>query len=274
MKFLQFNSSISAILLVLLTFSGRAQITQESLVVGERITMQSTVLNEERILNIYLPHGYSPDSSKTYPVIYLLDGSMDEDFFHISGLVQFASYSWIAMIPETIVVGISNVDRKRDFTYPTTIAQDKLDFPSTGGSQKFITYLETELRPLIDSTYATNGENSVMGQSLGGLLAAEILFKNTDLFDRYFIISPSLWWDNESLLELETNPQFADKWIYVGVGKEGKIMERDARDLYKKVSKSGIEPDRIHFEFFKEQDHGDVLHLAIYKAFEHLKPEE
>lgn len=270
---LQLKTAISFFLFVL-TFTGHSQITQDSLVVGERITMQSTVLNEERVLNVYLPYGYSPDSSKTYPVIYLLDGSIYEDFQHISGLVQFASYSWIAMIPETIVVGISNVDRKRDFTYPTTIAQDKMDFPTTGGSEKFMTFLESELRPMIDSTYATNGENSLMGQSLGGLLAAEILFKKTDLFDRYFIISPSLWWDNESLLELETNTKFADKWVYVAVGKEGKIMERDAKSLYKKVSKSGIDMENVHFEFFKEQDHGDVLHMAIYKAFEHLKPEE
>jgi len=37
----------------------------------------SVELGELRVLNIYLPNGYSPDSSKTYPVIYLLDGSDD-----------------------------------------------------------------------------------------------------------------------------------------------------------------------------------------------------
>ena len=87
--------------------------------IGKTITIHSKILNEDRILNIYLPNSYNPDSVKTYPVIYLLDGSRDEDFIHISGLVQFGSFSWINMIPETIVVGIANIDRKRDFTFKT-----------------------------------------------------------------------------------------------------------------------------------------------------------
>jgi predicted alpha/beta superfamily hydrolase len=86
--------------------------------IGKTVTIQSKVLGEARELNIYLPLGYSGDSAQTFPVIYLLDGSRDEDFIHISGIVQFGSFSWIRMIPESIVVGIGNVDRKRDFTYP------------------------------------------------------------------------------------------------------------------------------------------------------------
>ncbi len=251
-----------------------AQVNSTPLEIGETLAFRSEILQEERILNIYLPYGYHPDSTKTYPVIYLLDGTIDEDFLHISGLVQFASYPWINMLPETIVVGIANIDRKRDFTFPTTITQDKVDFPTTGESEKFIQFLEKEVRPLIDSTYATSGTNTLIGQSLGGLLATEILFKNTDLFDRYVIVSPSLWWDNQSLLALETNLKFADKWIFVGVGKEGKIMERDARALHKKITKAHPKNTNIYFEFFKDCDHADVLHLAAYKAFEHSRPTE
>jgi hypothetical protein len=72
-------------------------------------------LEEDRILNIYLPEGYGEDSTR-YPVIYLLDGSYNEDFLHICGLVQFLTM--IEVMPKTIVVGIANVDRKRDFTFP------------------------------------------------------------------------------------------------------------------------------------------------------------
>src|SRR5690554_2777595 len=101
---------------------------------GEQVKFSSTIMQEERLLNIYLPYGYSPDSLLTYPVIYLLDGGMDEDFLHISGLVQFGSFSWIKMLPESIVVGIVNTDRRRDFTFPTRNLKDKEDFPTTGGS--------------------------------------------------------------------------------------------------------------------------------------------
>ena len=84
-------------------------------VIGEIVNIHSKELGENRTLNIYLPNGYHPDSLKRYPVIYLLDGSADEDFIHIAGLVQFGSFPWLNILPESIVVGIANVDRKRDF---------------------------------------------------------------------------------------------------------------------------------------------------------------
>ncbi|MDB5281176.1 MAG: hypothetical protein JWO06_251, partial [Bacteroidota bacterium] len=71
-------------------------------------TIQSNELGETRKLNIYLPEGYSPDSATTYPVIYLLDGSANEDFIHIVGIVQFLNM--IGTLPKSIVVGIANVD--------------------------------------------------------------------------------------------------------------------------------------------------------------------
>ena len=129
------KNHILVLLLTSLTLSfGMTQLSAQSkaqqvrtvpLTIGETVKIYSKQLKEERALNIYLPQGYSPDSAKTYPVIYLLDGSLDEDFIHITGVVQFGSFSWINMLPESIVVGIANIDRKRDFTYPTRNEIDK-----------------------------------------------------------------------------------------------------------------------------------------------------
>ncbi|MEQ8883895.1 MAG: alpha/beta hydrolase-fold protein [Balneola sp.] len=232
--------------------------------------MYSDILGEDRTLNVYLPNGYDRDSEQEYPVIYLLDGSADEDFIHISGLVQFGSFPWIEMIPETIVIGIGNVDRIRDFTYSTSIDVDKKDFPTSGGSEKFITFIENELQPLIQSEYKTSNVKTIIGQSFGGLLATEILFTNPDLFDNYIIASPSLWWDDQSLLTKKPVSAKEEKSIYIAVGKEGEIMERDAKDLNTKLETELGDNNRIFFNFFEEQDHGDVLHLAVYNSFEKL----
>lgn len=238
--------------------------------IGESVTFHSKLLDEDRTLNIYLPQGYAADSTKAYPVIYLLDGSIDEDFIHIAGIVQFGSFSWINMLPESIVVGIANVDRKRDFTYPTTIEQDKKDFPTTGKSEAFINFIETELQPFIESNYKTASTKTIIGQSLGGLLATEILFKKPELFDNYIIVSPSLWWDDQSLLKLKPKAYTTKKSIYVAVGKEGEIMERDAKSLYNKLKTDKTKNTKTHFQFLEAQDHGDALHLAVYGAFEVL----
>jgi len=239
-------------------------------VIGETITMTSEILKEDRTLNIYLPQGYA-ESDKTYHVIYLLDGSADEDFVHIAGLVQFGSFSWINMIPETIVVGISNIDRKRDFTFPTTNQKDKKEFPTTGGSEKFIQFLELELQPFIASNYKISEDNTIIGQSLGGLLAAEVAIKKPALFDNYIIVSPSMWWDDESLFELPQAAITSPKSIFVGVGTEGPTMQTGATKLYYKfwLNFENTE-NRVFYKFLEAQDHGDALHLAAYDALEKI----
>lgn len=252
-------------------FSQPQEASKQGFMIGERLDYHSVILDEDRVLNIYLPNGYTKENDQKYPVIYLLDGSKDEDFIHISGLVQFASFSWINMVEESIVVGIENVDRKRDFCYPTTIEQDKIDFPTTGGSETFIRFIEEELQPYIEKAYKVKDEKTIIGQSLGGLLATEILAKKPDLFDKYIIVSPSLWWDNQSLLNLQFQPYTEEKSIFIAVGEEGKVMKSVAKKLYKKLKKSDNPTKVLEHRFLKEQDHGDALHLAVYHAFEAMK---
>ena len=127
--------------------------------------IQSKELNETRILNIYLPEEYNPKDTTKYPVIYLLDGSADEDFIHIVGLVQFNSFEWIKQVPKSIVVGIATVDKRRDFTFPTTITEDKEAYPTTGHSDKFISFVEKDLQPYIQTNYKINSSTTIIGQS-------------------------------------------------------------------------------------------------------------
>lgn len=137
--------------------------------------LKSVVLGETRTLNIYLPEGYQKKDTTKYPVVYLLDGSADEDFIHISGLYQFNSFPWVNRVPKSIVVGIASVDRQRDFTYPTTIEKDRGLYKTAGHSANFISFIEHELQPYIERTFKVNGSRTLIGQSLGGLLATEIL---------------------------------------------------------------------------------------------------
>src|SRR6185312_6654641 len=110
-------------------------------------------------------------------------------------------------------------------------------------------FLENELQPFIEKKYKTNNSRTIIGQSLGGLLATEILFKKPTLFDKYIIISPSIWWDNGSLLKMGSSvfqKTFTEKkGIYIGVGKEGltptdipRVMEVDANLLAEKIENS------------------------------------
>lgn len=232
-------------------------------------SLHSTLLNETRTLNIYLPDGYSPDSSYTYPVIYLLDGSAHEDFVHTVGIVQFhTEVTW--MMQPCIVVGIANVDRKRDFTFPTNNAEDKKEFPTTGGSEKFIEFIEKELQPHIETKYKVNETKLIVGQSLGGLLASEILLKKPHLFSHYIIVSPSTWWNDESLLHdadsLLAQQEQHDRRVHILVGNEEDQMEAGAKQISELLHKHWGENANVQFTYMPEEDHLTILHNALYKA--------
>jgi len=247
--------------------------------------ISSTILSEKRILNVYLPEGYTKNDTIKYPVIYLLDGSADEDFIHVVGLVQFNTFSWIDRIPKSIVVGIATVDRRRDFTFPTSVEEDKKRFPTTGSSKKFIDFIAKELQPYIEKNYKGNRSKTIIGQSLGGLLATEILFTQPTLFNKYIIISPSLWWNDGSLLK--QNPRILDANfstkidIYIGVGKEGlaptknpHVMEVEANILADKLKYTKSKNVKTYFDYMPEEDHATSSHPALFNAFRLLYPKK
>lgn len=242
------------------------------LTIGEVRTFKSKILNEDRTLNIYLPNDF--DKTKSYPVIYLLDGSINEDFIHVSGLVQF--FNQMYAMPETIVVGIANINRKRDFTFHTDLKDLQKDYPTTGHSDKFIDFLEKELLPYIGSQYKTT-EKYIFGQSLGGLLATEILFKKPEMFNNYFIISPSLWWDDQSLLkqapqQLSKSPD-TKKFIYVSVGKdEHPVMVKDAGSLYDVLKQTGKKNWTVEYKIMETENHATILHRSLYEGLVKLFP--
>jgi uncharacterized protein len=257
--------------------------TDKPFILGVIDEIQSVELAEKRILNIYLPEGYNKKDTIKYPVVYLLDGSADEDFIHITGLYQFNSFEWINRVPKSIIVGIATVDRRRDFTYPTTIEADKKRYPTTGHSEKFINFIQKELQPYIEKKYRTNSSKTVIGQSLGGLFATEVLLKRPALFTKYIIVSPSLWWDNGSLLNIKSElllKTFNTKTdVYIGVGKEGlvpgdnpRVMEVDANLLADKIKSTKSKSVNVYFDYLPQEDHATIMHQAVFNALRLLNP--
>ena len=246
-------------------------IERSDFVLGQTLSVKSAHLKETRTLNIYLPPSYEADKTRQFPVIYLLDGSSDEDFIHVAGIVQFLSFPWIGILPDSIVVGIANVDRKRDFTYSSQLAIDNEEFPTSGGAAAFLQFIEQELTPLTSNNYRVSGHRTLIGQSLGGLFATYALFEKPDLFSQYIIVSPSLWWDEERLLARKPTAPLSNKYIAVAGGKEGEVMERTTRALYDNLNSGN---SAVTYHFLQDKSHGDALHMAVYQAFEAFSKHE
>ena len=123
----------------------------------------------------------------------------------------------------------------------------------------------------------------LIGQSLTGLLATEVLLKKPTLFNRYIIISPSLWRNNGSLLEQPTNPlqqaTLSATNIYIGVGKEGltpgdtpRVMEVDANLLAEKIMKIKSKRIQLHSDCLPQEEDATITHQAIFNALRFLYP--
>ncbi len=256
-------------------------------VIAQTYALHSQVLNETRVLNIMLPEGYAEHPEQRYPVIYLLDGGQHEDFTHMAGAVQFASFPWVERLPPAILVGIANTDRKRDMTFkpapgyalPKWLQAYSEAYKTAGGSEQFIRFLETEVQPFVAQNFRAGPDRILIGQSLAGLLATEVLLKKPALFNHYMIMSPSLWWDQGSLLK--QTPQWLKlqgqgsgsggvRKVYLAVGKEGPEMERDTRALAALIRQQRSAQQELVFEYLPRENHGSILHPAALSAFAHF----
>jgi predicted alpha/beta superfamily hydrolase len=187
---------------LLLTVSAVSQGQRaHDLTIGERFTVYSKVLDENRTTLVALPKDYG-DSEARYPVLYVLDGEFF--FYQAQAAIQFLSectYIRTHPIPQMLVVGIVNVDRNRDLTPTHAPVQGELRYPTSGGAEKFLKFLQSELIPLIDAQYRTQPYRILSGWSFGGLFTVHTYLENPEAFSAYLAISPSLWWEQDSVVK-------------------------------------------------------------------------
>src|SRR5262245_15692397 len=62
----------------------------EPLAIGDTFALDSAVLHETRHINVYLPPVYQESAAASFPVLYMPDGGIGEDFLHVAGLVQIS----------------------------------------------------------------------------------------------------------------------------------------------------------------------------------------
>jgi predicted alpha/beta superfamily hydrolase len=175
----------------------------------------SRVLGNRRDVLVYLPPGYRRSLRRRYPVLYLHDGQNVFD-----AATSFAGVEWGVdetaqrlirqkLIEPLIIVAVANMGEERIHEYaPTEGVIEPKDHPkkrSRGLAGIYGRFLIEELKPFIDNKYRTKPEaefTGLGGSSLGGLatLAIGIIFSET--FNRLMVMSPSVWWDDFSILRL------------------------------------------------------------------------
>lgn len=238
------------------------------LVIGETFTIDSRILSETRRINVYLPPAYNKSPDVRLPVLYMPDGGLAEDFLHVAGLVQ-VSVGNQTMRP-FILVGIENTERRRDLTGPTENAEDKKIAPRVGRSKAFRDFIRQELMPRVNARYRTTKETAIVGESLAGLFVVETFLLEPDLFDTYIAFDPSLWWNNQKLVDeaaIRLRARLTlEKTLYLASSDEKAIAEITQRlaNILTRNAPPGI---RWHYDTMPDEKHSTIFHPAALKAF-------
>ncbi len=256
-----------ALVLSVLILAPRAFGQEQPNDVPTRISIKSDVLGEERVVLVRTPAAYARNQQR-YPVLYMTDG--DAQIAHSIATISFLARE--GRIPEMIVVGISNTDRTRDLT-PTngTMPGGRPgQFPTSGGADKFLKFIETELIPNIESKYRVHPYRVFAGHSLGGMFAIHAMISRPDMFNAYIAVSPSLQWDGDIMLErveafLKSRKDFK-KTLYVTLGTEPADITDSYHMFRGLLEKYPIKDFEWEAKVMDAEDHGSVVLLSHYNG--------
>jgi predicted alpha/beta superfamily hydrolase len=239
-------------------------------------TITSNITGKDYQLYLSFPKNYSTKDSISYPILYVMDGQIA--FSTIRGMRTLFDLG--PLIEDVIIVGIGTsnweVNRYQDFTPSVDTSEDeeRNGTSKSGGAAKFLESIKTEITPFLDKNYKTNADRGITGHSLGGLFTAYCLINSDGYFTRFGINSPSLWWDNEKVLN-QAVAQFTENktWdlpqtkVFISVGdREGSSMVPTMMKFSKYLEDSNYENIDLKWKIFDEENHISVVPTSLNKT--------
>ncbi len=238
------------------------------IVLGKGIPLESEIYGEARTINVYLPTGYDGRDER-FPVLYLIDGGVHQDFIPMAGMAALATLS--GQYREFILVGIQTNDRHYELTSKSEVAYDLGNIPRNGGADDFLRHLQNEVKPFIEDRYRTSGEDAIIGESLAGLFITETFLRAPESFDHYVAVSPSLWWrdmglsrEAADLLQRDGFP--ADRSLYLTIADEGGTMIEGMERLVKALENNAPEGLDWWYEPMLGEEHHTIYNPAALHA--------
>lgn len=221
-----------------------------------------------------------PAPAGGYPVLYALDGNAC--FGSLAEAMRLQSRHPLGLEPG-IIVGIG-YDTDEPFAtgrrfYDYTIAAlpgdtrpDGTPFPETGGADRFLSFIEEELKPEIERRYPVDrARQALFGHSLGGFFTLYALLEQPGAFRSYIAGSPSVWWAGRYLPERLQDwvpglkPGITDNLeLLIAAGSEEKpFMTEDARQVYERLAPLASGGMRVVHELIAGEGHVSVIHPLI-----------
>lgn len=233
-------------------------------------TVQSKFIGQKYSINIFFPKDYDRESRR-YPTVYVLDAEYN------FGCVAYIARRLIKNedIPKVLLVGIAYDTEYDDFyakRFRDSTPESRIHGRNSGGVEPFTQFIEKELVPFIDQNYRTIPEKrTIVGHSITGFYCAYVLFRHPGLFNRYIIVSPSLWFSNGIIFEYEedffSNQKDMDVSVYLAVGEDESQRMRDGSiRLNDTLSKREYPNLRLQFFLVEGENHRSLFPFAFTRG--------
>lgn len=231
----------------------------------------------ERVAHVWLP---PLQPGTRVPVIVALDG--DYSF----PLIQAIARHFIDRgdLSAVAVIGISHpgadtdlttyrLARSRDYTpsYSLSGGYGERFQAESGNAALFRDVLVDELLPQLAQAYPLDlAHATYVGHSYGGLFGAFLLATRPQAFERYVIVSPSLWYDDGIALRLIAQRRFtaadAPQVFLSAGGLENPVMAGDLRRFAGLLVAQGLPEDRLRTRVFDDDTHNSIFPTAFTTA--------
>ena len=158
------------------------------------INFNSTELENDREIKIYIPPSYHLDSTKVYPLTIILDAEFLFDVY-VGNAILFAAKE---KAPEQIIVGINQNQYNERYEDCSYLKENSL--PTESGAA-FYRFIRSELFEYFENNYRVSPFKTVVGNTITANFINYFLIEDYPGFNAFININPSYALDMPALLK-------------------------------------------------------------------------
>lgn len=241
-----------------------------------RLVCQQT--GTEHQLSIAKPFRY--DALDSMPLLLCLDGAW------IAGAVRDATriMSMSGEAPEALVAGLSFTDasmsgylRSRARWYcptawvpPAIVGVKDVTAADTGHASTYLAFIRDQVLPTIRAEHPIS-QVWLVGHSFSALFGLTALFDEPELFDRYLLASPSIWWHDAVMFDIEAT--YADTHddlpatVFMTAGELEEMapfsMVENVVKMYERLSARGYDRLAVEHAVLPGETHSSAIGAAV-----------
>ncbi|OCL98621.1 Ferri-bacillibactin esterase BesA [Aliarcobacter thereius] len=210
---------LTKILLLIFSFNiylfSDFEIKKSVLLIGDEqnqeFIISSKFHKQDYLIQIYKPKSEIPKDG--YEVVYVLDGNATFPYASVMAQIRDNNTRVNNKVPLIVAIGYAsknlfNVEaRSFDYTPPYV---GELKTPKNrgsskfaqGGADKFYSFLQRQLKPIIEESYKINKQKQTLfGHSFGGLFTLYAFLNHNEDFQNFVAASPSIWWNDFAIIK-------------------------------------------------------------------------